>query len=77
MKRFQEHIIVNYPSTKGKHKAAFVTTDQSNGDLYRSFLANSGETTQGNNRDTSYAEHAPSDKGRPLKRKREQPHRAS
>lgn len=70
MKRFREHMMTNHSSTKGKQKAAFVTTDVSGGDPYGSFLADSGESTQGNDRDASHAEHAPS-KGRPnLKRKR-------
>ena len=76
IKRFREHMMANHPSAKSKHKAAFVTSDLSRSDPYRSFLADSGETTQGNNRDASYAEHAPS-KGRPSKRKRAQPHGAS
>jgi hypothetical protein len=72
MKRFREHMMANNPSAKGKQRAAFVTSDPSRSDPYGSFLADSGETTQGNDRDASHAEHAPS-KGRPLKRKRAHP----
>src|SRR6478735_1675453 len=77
MKRFREHMMANHLSMKGKHKAAFMTIDRSGSDPYGSFLADSGETTQGNDRDASHAEHAPSNKGRPSKRKRAQPHGAS
>ena len=57
MKRFREHMMLNHPGPRtGKHKATFVA-DKS------SYLAESGKTTRGNERDTSQAtEDAPSRK---------------
>ena len=53
MKRFREHMMTNHPLRSGKHKAAFVADDAS-------YLAEGGATTQGNDRDASHSESAPS-----------------
>lgn len=59
MKRFREHMMTNHPLRSGKHKAAFVADGASD-------LAEGGATTQGNDRDASHAEIAPStNRGRP------------
>jgi hypothetical protein len=57
MKQFREHMMTTHP-LRFKHKAAFVIDEAS-------YLADGGATTQGNERDASIAETAPSRRAKP------------